>query len=127
MTLFVFYTLADEIRIRCLWARHTIKVLHIRGVGQEYDIRTGRKLIHNLEHCRQHNPELGGMQFGDDSFRYHFTFELNGEFTLKRFVEEDGCGWLVPANLDYPKWKITENDQFSIWGTVTYIIHQARD
>lgn len=53
--------------------------------------------------------------------------ELNGEFTLKRFVEEDGCGWLVPANPDYPKWKITENDQFSIWGTVTYIIHQARD
>lgn len=53
--------------------------------------------------------------------------ELNGEYTLKRFVEEDGKGWLVPANPDYPRFMVTPEDDFSIWGTVTYIIHKARD
>ena len=53
--------------------------------------------------------------------------ELNGEYTLKHFVEEDGRGWLVPANSAYPRLPVTENDDFSIWGTVTYIIHKARD
>lgn len=53
--------------------------------------------------------------------------ELNGEFTLKHFIEEDGEGWLVPANPDYPRLKVTPEDDFSIWGTVTYIIHKTRD
>lgn len=53
--------------------------------------------------------------------------ELNGEYTLKRFVEEGGRGWLVPANPAYPRIQVTEDDDFSIWGTVTYIIHKARD
>ena len=53
--------------------------------------------------------------------------ELNGEYTLKHFVVEDGRGWLVPANPDYPRIPVTENDDFSVWGTVTYIIHKARD
>lgn len=53
--------------------------------------------------------------------------ELNGEFTLKRLVSEDGQGWLVPANPDYPRIRITGDDDFSVWGTVTYIIHKARE
>ena len=53
--------------------------------------------------------------------------ELNGEYTLKHFVREEGQGWLVPANPDYPKIRITPDDDFSVWGTVTYIIHKARD
>ena len=53
--------------------------------------------------------------------------ELNGEYTLKHFVSEDGQGWLVPANPAYPKIRITAEDEFSVWGTVTYIIHKARD
>ena len=53
--------------------------------------------------------------------------ELNGEYTLKRFVEEDGRRWLVPANPDYPRFPVTQDDDFSIWGTVTYIIHKARE
>ena len=52
--------------------------------------------------------------------------ELNGEYTLKRFVKRDGEGWLVPANPNYPEIKVTEDDTFSIWGTVTYIIHKPR-
>lgn len=50
--------------------------------------------------------------------------ELNGEYTLKRFEKRDGVGWLVPANPDYPEIKVTKDDAFSIWGTVTYIIHK---
>lgn len=53
--------------------------------------------------------------------------ELNGEYTLKRFVKKNGEGWLVPANPEYPRIKITEGDDFSIWGTVTYIIHRPRE
>ena len=52
--------------------------------------------------------------------------ELNGEYTLKHFVEEDGVGWLVPDNPKYPRFKVSPEDDFSIWGTVTYIIHKAR-
>ena len=52
--------------------------------------------------------------------------EFNGEYTLKHFVMENGVGWLVPANPDFPRIRVTEDDQFSVWGTVTYIIHRPR-
>ena len=52
--------------------------------------------------------------------------ELNGEYTLKRFVKRGEEGWLIPANPKYPKIKVTEDDDFCIWGTVTYIIHKPR-
>ena len=52
--------------------------------------------------------------------------ELNGDYTLKRFVKRGNEGWLVPANPNYPEIKVTEDDTFSIWGTVTYIIHKPR-
>ena len=53
--------------------------------------------------------------------------ELNGEYTLKHLVLEEGQGWLVPANPDYPRIPVTRDDDFSVWGTVTYIIHKARE
>ena len=54
--------------------------------------------------------------------------ELNGEYTLKRFEKRnDGEGWLIPANPNYPEIRVTEDDDFSIWGVVTYIIHKARE
>jgi len=54
--------------------------------------------------------------------------ELNGEYTLKRIcVEKDGSRWLVPANPDFPRFRITDGDAFSVWGIVTYIIHKVRD
>lgn len=53
--------------------------------------------------------------------------EYNGEYTLKHFVMEDGRGWLVPANPSYPRIEVKEDDSFSVWGTVTYIIHKPKD
>ena len=53
--------------------------------------------------------------------------ELNGEYTLKHFRMEDGQGWLIPANPDYPRIRISPEDDFSVWGTVTFIIHKPRD
>ena len=54
--------------------------------------------------------------------------ELNGEYTLKRFEKRNGGeGWLIPANPNYPEIRVTEDDAFSIWGVVTYIIHKARE
>ena len=52
--------------------------------------------------------------------------EFNGEYTLKRFIVRGDVGYLIPANPNYPEIPITENDSFSIWGTVTYIIHKPR-
>lgn len=51
--------------------------------------------------------------------------ELNGEYTLKHFIKRGDEGWLIPENKDFPEIKITEADDFSIWGVVTYIIHKA--
>ncbi|MDD6976366.1 MAG: hypothetical protein PUI52_06390 [Bacteroidales bacterium] len=42
-------------------------------------------------------------------------------------MREEGHGWLVPANPAYPKIPISAEDDFSVWGTVTYIIHKARE
>ena len=52
--------------------------------------------------------------------------ELNGEYTVKRVVEDKEGLWLVPANPDYPRIKVEEGDEFSVWGVVTYVIHQPR-
>ncbi len=52
--------------------------------------------------------------------------ELNGEYTLKHLAMREGRGWLIPANPNYPEIEIMEGDDFSVWGTVTYVIHRPR-
>ena len=46
---------------------------------------------------------------------------IDGEFTLKtvRFDEKENCIWLVPANEEYSPIKITEENDFLIWGVLT--------
>ncbi|ULC59900.1 translesion error-prone DNA polymerase V autoproteolytic subunit [Flaviramulus sp. BrNp1-15] len=47
---------------------------------------------------------------------------LDGEFTVKRLrVEKDGI-WLQPENSKYKPIKITEDNDFVIWGIVTNVI-----
>lgn len=49
---------------------------------------------------------------------------IDGEFTLKtvRFDDKENCIWLVPANEEYSPIKITEENNFLIWGVLTYNI-----
>ncbi|MFT4576053.1 MAG: DNA polymerase V [Polaribacter sp.] len=47
---------------------------------------------------------------------------LDGEFTVKRLRVENDEVWLQPENPDYPIIKITEENDFVIWGIVTSVI-----
>ncbi|MGL5786683.1 MAG: LexA family protein [Bacteroidales bacterium] len=47
---------------------------------------------------------------------------IDGEFTLKRFKLEGDFGWLVPANESFNPIKVTEENDFRIWGVVRYLI-----
>ena len=47
---------------------------------------------------------------------------IDGEFTVKRIkIEKDGL-YLIPENKDFEPIKITEDNQFIVWGIVTYVI-----
>lgn len=49
----------------------------------------------------------------------------NREYTLKYYDDThkaDGYIELVPANKKYPKFKVTQDDEFTIWGVVQYTI-----
>lgn len=51
---------------------------------------------------------------------------INGEFTVKRVKLEKDYAWLVPSNPDYEPIKVTKDDEFTIWGIVTYTIKKNR-
>ena len=50
---------------------------------------------------------------------------IDGEFTLKFICldeKEHGVIWLRPANDDYPPIKVTPENDFMVWGIVSYTI-----
>lgn len=49
---------------------------------------------------------------------------IDGKFTLKRVkLEADGsCLWLEPANKEYPPIRVTSENNFIVWGVLTYNI-----
>lgn len=47
---------------------------------------------------------------------------IDGEFTVKRIKTEEDCLFLMPENKSYSPIKVTEENQFLIWGIVTYVI-----
>ena len=53
---------------------------------------------------------------------------IDGEFTLKEFRrdEENNCAWLIPHNKQFEPIKVTEENDFMIWGVLTYTIKQLR-
>ena len=51
---------------------------------------------------------------------------INNEFTLKRILIEKKQIWLLPENKDYHPILVTEENEFLVWGVVTYIIKKAR-
>ncbi|QEE48524.1 translesion error-prone DNA polymerase V autoproteolytic subunit [Flavobacterium alkalisoli] len=50
---------------------------------------------------------------------------VDGEFTVKRLVTDTDCLYLMPENKAYTPIKITENNQFVVWGIVTYVIKKV--
>lgn len=51
---------------------------------------------------------------------------IDGEFTIKYIKIEEKVIWLVPANENYKPIKVTEENDFLIWGIVTYSIKKQR-
>lgn len=50
---------------------------------------------------------------------------LDGNFTLK-FIKKKGQNiWLIPANQQFKPIKVTTENEFLIWGIVTYVIKKA--
>lgn len=47
---------------------------------------------------------------------------LDGDFTLKFIRHTENEIWLIPANKAYTPIKVTEDNDFMIWGVVTYTI-----
>lgn len=50
---------------------------------------------------------------------------LDGEFTVKRLRVDGDEVWLQPENPNYPIIKITEENDFMIWGIVTNVIKKV--
>jgi len=50
---------------------------------------------------------------------------LDGEFTVKRLRVTKEEVWLQPENPDYPIIKITQDNDFVIWGIVTNVIKKV--
>ncbi len=51
---------------------------------------------------------------------------VDGEFTVKKIkIEKDHC-WLIPANKAFDPIKVTEDNEFIIWGVVSYVIKKSR-
>ena len=50
---------------------------------------------------------------------------LDGEFTVKRLKVEKDEVWLQPENKNYKPIKITEENDFVIWGIVTSVIKKV--
>lgn len=51
---------------------------------------------------------------------------VDGEFTIKYIKIEKEIVWLIPANDKYKPIKVTEDNDFLIWGIVTYSIKRLR-
>ena len=51
---------------------------------------------------------------------------LDGEFTVKRLAVREECVYLMPANAEFKPIRITEENEFLVWGLVAYVMHKPR-
>ncbi|MES2589283.1 MAG: translesion error-prone DNA polymerase V autoproteolytic subunit [Bacteroidota bacterium] len=47
---------------------------------------------------------------------------IDGDFTVKRIKKDKDCVWLVPENDSYEPIRVTEDNDFLVWGMVTHVI-----
>lgn len=50
---------------------------------------------------------------------------LDGEFTVKRIALNSDGIYLMPANSEFKPIRISEENEFQIWGIVAYVIHKT--
>jgi DNA polymerase V len=50
---------------------------------------------------------------------------LDGEFTVKRWTVIENRHFLVASNPAYPPIPVTKENEFQIWGVVTFAIHKV--
>ncbi len=63
------------------------------------------------------------LELMDDDLAVCF---IDGDFTVKRVRLESDTAWLVPSNVKYPPIKVTKDNEFMVWGIVTYTIKKNR-
>ena len=51
---------------------------------------------------------------------------IDGEFTIKRFRNQDGRIFLEAANDQFPKIEVSGDQELVVWGVVSFVIHPAR-
>ena len=51
---------------------------------------------------------------------------LSGEFTVKRILKKGKRLFLNPENPAFPPIEVNQEEDFQVWGVVTYVIHKAR-
>lgn len=50
---------------------------------------------------------------------------IDGDFTLKRFEKHKEYGLLMPSNKDFKPIRVTADNDFCIWGIVTYLVKRV--
>ena len=63
------------------------------------------------------------LELMDDDLAVCF---IDGDFTVKRVRLESDAAWLVPSNAKNPPIKVTKDNEFMVWGIVTYTIKKNR-
>lgn len=63
------------------------------------------------------------LELMDDDLAVCF---IDGDFTVKRVRLESDAARLVPSNAKYPPIKVTKDNEFMVWGIVTYTIKKNR-
>ena len=51
---------------------------------------------------------------------------IDGEFTVKRLRRKNGKVFLDAENPSFTSIEVGENQELTIWGAVTFVIHQAK-
>jgi DNA polymerase V len=51
---------------------------------------------------------------------------LNGEFTVKRYKKTGDYIELLPENKRFRAIRVSPDDDFEVWGVVSYIIHKSK-
>ena len=50
---------------------------------------------------------------------------LEGQLTVKRLVKKNDQVWLYPENTNYQPMLLTDQQDITVWGVVTNVIHKV--